>query len=437
MKNKETQIFVCSDCGEEYLRWQGKCENCNSWNTLKEFKSSISAGASRNLKNIIPVKISEIKIEKFSRTSTGLEEMDRVLGGKDGIFGFVPGSVVLVGGDPGIGKSTLLLQIAGNLPNILYASAEESLEQIKLRFDRIKTNQKKEEIELVTETNIDSIISLATKKHFDFLVIDSIQTVYSEDFPSTPGSIVQVRECAMKLQKLAKTQNTTVILVGHVTKEGTVAGPKTLEHLVDVVLYLEGERFSQNRILRSIKNRFGTTDEIGIFEMMEIGLQEVKDPSQIFLEEFKTIPGCLVTCLMEGTRPILSEVQALTNPTNFGYPQRRANGFDLNRLQLIAAVISRRTSINLSNYDIYVNFVGGMQTKEPAADLAVALAIITSVKNIKISSKYCIFGELGLSGEVRRVSQEKKRIAEAKRFSFTNFIQNKNINQIIKEIQNV
>jgi DNA repair protein RadA/Sms len=216
-----------------------------------------------------------------------------------------------------------------------------------------------------------------------------------------------------------------------------VAGPKTLEHLVDVVLYLEGERFSQNRILRSIKNRFGTTDEIGIFEMMENGLIEVKDPSQIFLHEFKPVAGCVVTCLMEGSRPILAEVQALTNPTNFGYPQRRVNGFDLNRLQLIIAVISRRTSINLSNYDIFVNFVGGMETKEPAADLAVALAIITSVKNLKLDEKYCIFGELGLSGEIRRVTKEKKRTVEAKRFNFTKFIQNKNINHIIKEIQNV
>lgn len=424
---KSEIIYVCSNCGEEYLKWQGKCDNCGQWNTLKEFQIPKSKYQSnRPAATTLPIELAKVTIKNFERTISKINEFDRVLGG-----GIVPGSVILLGGDPGIGKSTLVLQMASKLTDILYVSGEESAEQLKMRFDRLGLKSNK--IKVITEINLASILEHCQREKPKIVIIDSIQTIYNDDFPSTPGSIVQVRECALRLQQLAKNSQTTVILVGHVTKEGSVAGPRTLEHLVDVVLYLEGERFHQNRILRSVKNRFGATDEIGIFEMTEEGLVEVKNPSKLFLEErLKNVPGTVVTATIEGTRSFLVEVQALTATTIFGYPQRRASGFDLNRLQLLIAILQKRANLNLGNQDVFINFVGGVTIKEPAVDLAVAMAIAGSLKNKILDPKLCVFGELGLSGEVRRVTQEQKRVSEARRLGFSKFIQIKTIGELVR-----
>lgn len=427
-------LFVCSNCGEEYIRWQGKCSNCGQWNTLKEFSisnSQFSMKGSRTFEKSEPILIDQIKTSNFNRISTKIGEFDRVLGGFDKNAGIVPGSVILLGGEPGIGKSTLLLEVASHIDNILYVSGEESLEQIKLRFDRLALKNKS--IKLLSDIDLDSVISAINKENPKLIIIDSIQAVYSKDFPSTPGSLVQVRECALRLQQIAKTTSTPVILVGHVTKEGSVAGPKTLEHLVDVVLYLEGERFYNHRILRSAKNRFGTVDEIGIFEMTEKGLEEVANPSKLFLEErTKNIPGTVVTAAIEGSRALLVEVQALTTTTAFGYPQRRASGFDLNRLQLLVAVLQRRVGLALGNQDVFINVVGGIKINEPAVDLAVAMAIASAVKGKAIDPKICVFGEVGLSGEIRKVRLESKRIAEAKRLGFSKFISSKSLEGAVR-----
>lgn len=431
-------IFVCNNCGEEYLRWQGKCDNCNEWNTLKEFRNKKleirnkhQNSNSEHFKKAEIVELAKVKITHFQRLSTKISEFDRVLG--DGI---VPGSIILVGGDPGIGKSTLLLQVANNISDVLYISGEESGEQIKLRFDRL--GLKSNNLKFLAETDLDLIIEKAIETKPSLLVVDSIQTMYSNNFPSTPGSIVQVRECAMRLQNFAKTSGTSVILIGHVTKEGTVAGPRILEHLVDVVLYLEGENFQNTRILRGVKNRFGATDEIGIFDMTEQGLVGINNPSKLFLgERLKNVPGSVVTAMVEGTRALLIEVQALTTTTTFGFPQRRATGFDLNRLQLIIAVLQKRAGLNLANQDVFVNIAGGIKIKETAGDLAVALAIASAYKNVAIDAKLCAFGEIGLSGEIRNVHFEKKRINEAERLNFTKFIKNKNLTNAIKEATNV
>jgi DNA repair protein RadA/Sms len=429
MRQNNQIIFVCSNCGEEYLKWQGKCDNCGQWNTLKEFrnlKSEIRMKAGLNLPSQVR-ELSKVRIKKFQRIQTKIGEFDRVLGG-----GIVPGSVILLGGDPGIGKSTLVLQVANKLDHVLYVSGEESAEQIKMRFDRLGLKSNK--IKIFTEIDLSSIINICQKEKPPIAIIDSIQTIYSSDFPSTPGSIVQVRECSLRLQQWAKTNSTTVILIGHVTKEGSVAGPRTLEHLVDVVLYLEGERFHNNRILRAAKNRFGATDEIGIFAMTEEGLEEVKNPSKLFLEErLKNVPGTVVTATIEGTRSFLVEVQALTAATIFGYPQRRASGFDLNRLQLLIAILQKRASLNLANQDVFINIVGGVTIKEPAVDLAVAMAIAGSFKNKAIDPKLCVFGELGLSGEIRPVSHEQKRIIEAKRLGFSSLARAKTIGELVRK----
>jgi len=428
-------VFVCSNCGEEYAKWQGKCENCNSWNTLKEFSIAQDKGRKTAVaRSVEVVNLGEVEIKKFQRISTGMQEFDRVLGGfsqKDG--GIVPGSVILLGGDPGIGKSTLLLQVANNLKNVLYISGEESSEQIKIRFDRLKLESK--DLKLFTETDLNLIIKKIEEIKPETVIIDSIQTIYSSDFPSTPGSLVQVRECAMRLQNLAKTTRTSVILVGHVTKEGSVAGPKILEHLVDVVLYLEGEDFQNTRILRGAKNRFGAIDEIGIFEMVENGLAGVSNPSKMFLQERSNhVSGSIVTATIEGTRAFLIEVQALTTSTNFGFPQRRATGYDLNRLQLIIAVLQKRANLNLSNQDVFVNIAGGMRIKDTGVDLAVALAIASSVKNIPCNEKICAFGEIGLSGEIRQVSFDKKRASEAERLGFEKIVKAKTIDKALTEV---
>jgi DNA repair protein RadA/Sms len=434
---KEKSVFVCNNCGGEHLAWQGKCQFCSEWNTLKEFKISHSAKASRDKQNL---KVSEVvdlrKIESkdFKRIPTRIGEFDRVLGG-----GLVPGSVILLGGDPGIGKSTLLLQCSNNLAStndILYVSGEESANQVKMRLDRLPNKAIK--LNFLAETDIDKIISKlnspTVEQNSKIIIIDSIQTMYDSNFPSTPGSVVQVRECALRLQQFAKENDITIILVGHMTKDGNVAGPKTLEHLVDVVLYLEGERFHSHRILRGVKNRFGATDEIGIFEMSQDGLNELSDPSQLFLEErSKDKTGSVVTATIEGTRPIMVEIQALTARTVFGYPKRTVSGFDLNRLNLLIAVLSKKLNLSLDNQDIYVNVVGGFKLKDPAIDLAVCGAIISSFKNKSIESKLCLFGEVGLTGEIRKTSQESKRTNEAKRLGFE-IVSCKSIDELVNKI---
>ncbi len=424
MKSNYQTVFVCSDCGEEYLKWQGKCDNCGQWNTLKEFKLSSKHEGRRNAPSSQAIEIDKIKSSNFQRISTKIGEFDRVLGGSANKGGIVPGSIILLGGEPGIGKSTLLLEVAAELSNVLYVSGEESPGQIKLRFDRMGLKNKK--IMVLADISLAGVLAAVERVKPNLVIIDSIQTIYSDDFPSTPGSLVQVRECALRLQQLAKTTPTSVVLVGHVTKDGTVAGPRTLEHLVDVVLYLEGERYHNHRILRGTKNRFGATDEIGVFEMTEKGLKEVANPSKLFLEERSpNISGNVVTATMEGTRALLVEVQALTSTTPFGFPQRKSSGYDLNRLQLLVAVLQKRAGLNLSNQDIFINIVGGIKVKEPAVDLAVALAIASAYKGKTISPNVCAFGEVGLSGEIRKVSMENKRITEAKRLGFSKFINQK------------
>ncbi len=422
---KSNIIYVCESCGNEFPVWSGKCSACGAWNSLKEFKpTAIKAG-----KRAQPAQVTlfdKIKTTGLERTSTKFAEVDRVLGG-----GIVSGSVILIGGEPGIGKSTLLMQVASKINKVLYVSGEESPAQLKIRADRlgIKSNNA-----LLVETDVNIISATIEEMKPSLAVIDSIQTMFDETYPSTAGSLVQVRECALKLQQLAKRSGVPIVLVGHVTKEGTVAGPRTLEHLVDVVLYLEGERYHENRILRTVKNRFGATDEIGIFQMGETGLVEVKNPSQVFLKERLAVAGSVVTATIEGTRPLLVEIQALTTPTVFGYPRRTASGFDLNRLQLLIAVLIKRAGINLSGQDVYVNVVGGFKLREPACDLAVAAAIASAYKNKQIKDKYCIFGELGLSGEIRPVLASEKRAKEASRLGFAQTVKNKIINKVLEEI---
>lgn len=465
MKSDAKIIYVCRECGEEYGKWAGKCLNCGAWNTLKEMrikKQEVRSKNNTNNKTAEIINLDKVECKDFKRISTGIGEFDRVLGGSStssGQGGIVPGSVILLGGDPGIGKSTLVLQLAGNLSSnivraqsrtddkllhrtsfesknnngVLYISGEESAQQIKIRADRL--NIKTDQLQLLAETDIDKIIQKLTAKSYKLVIIDSIQTMYDSNYPSTPGSIVQVRECALKLQQVAKSEHISIILVGHVTKEGNMAGPRTLEHLVDVVLYLEGERYHNTRILRGVKNRFGAVDEIGVFEMTQKGLEELTNPSKLFLaERSENVPGSVVTSTMEGTRPFLVEIQALTSTTNFGYPKRTASGFDLNRLNLLVAVLQKRAGLKLGNQDIYVNVVGGFKIKDPGVDLAVCTAIASAYLNKSINSKTCLFGEVGLSGEIRTVNFAKKREEEAKRLGFSKIPKVRYINEIIKEL---
>lgn len=428
MKNKSAKIYLCNNCGNEFSTWSGRCSVCGEWNTLVEVKGVDVRIASSQKSGPVEMKnISEIELNDKYRMSTKIGEFDRVLGG-----GVVLGSIILLGGEPGIGKSTLLLQVANSIKNCLYISAEESFSQIKIRADRLGI--KGGNIDMISDGNLESVQKQILTKRPDLIIVDSIQTVYLESIPSTPGSIVQVRECGIFLQKLAKQSEIPIIIVGHVTKEGSLAGPRLLEHLVDVVLYLEGERFHDARILRGVKNRFGATNEIGIFSIQEKGLAQVDNPSALFLSEKQNEPGCVITAALEGTRPLLIEVQALVISTRFGYPKRTASGFDLNRLNLLAAVITKKTSANLGNYDIYLNVVGGMRLRDPAADLAVVMAIISSYKNKVISDKYCLFGEVGLSGEVRKVVRELERTKEAKRLGYQVLEKTKNIAEAINQL---
>jgi len=413
---KATTQFVCQSCGAQFSRWTGRCEQCGTWNSLVEeavertpagFGGRKSSGAAP----LTPQQLDKVERKKLPRVPSGIGEVDQVLGG-----GIVPGAVMLLSGDPGIGKSTLVLQIAallGQKKKVLYVSGEESATQIKLRAERLGVEASG--IELLIETNADAIAATVAVGEYALVIIDSIQTMVVESLTGSPGTVGQITASAQLLTAAAKRHNAATLIIGHVTKEGNIAGPKILEHLVDVVLYLEGDRYGSFKALRGIKNRFGSTSEVGIFEMAEVGLVPVANPSEALLAERRPGAGSTVLATLEGSRPLLVEVQALTSATSFGYPKRAAVGFDLNRLNLLVAVLSKRANLDLSNQDIYVNIVGGLRVTEPAADVAIILSIASALRNKAVPADLVAFGEVGLSGEIRSVSQVGKRLAEAKR----------------------
>ncbi len=416
MAKGKKSVFFCQNCGHEEKKWLGQCPMCKEWNTFVEETISDGVSFSKTVSRAEVVTLSSVKTDSEERTKTGIEELDRVLGG-----GIVPGSLILVGGDPGIGKSTLLLQVCQKLSQekhqVLYISGEESLKQIKLRAMRM--GEFTDELFLLCETSLNTIRGVIDRRKPEIVIIDSIQTMYSEDVTSAPGSVSQVRESTNVLMQLAKGLNISIFIVGHVTKEGTVAGPRVLEHMVDTVLYFEGDRHASYRILRGVKNRFGSTNEIGVFEMRQSGLQEVKNPSEFMLNgKPEGASGSVVACSMEGTRPILLEIQALVCQSGFGMPRRTAAGTDYNRVNLLMAVLEKRIGLPLFNYDAYVNIAGGIKMNEPAIDLGIILAIVSSYKNKPIGDKVIAFGEVGLSGEVRAVSMPEQRVSEAKKLGF-------------------
>ena len=420
---KEKVIYYCQSCGAESSKWMGQCPACKEWNTLVEEVVSSKKGARSVNRQEIKAKVTKLKdIEttKEERIRTKIGELDRVLGG-----GIVSGSMILVGGDPGIGKSTLLLQVCKHLADdgrkILYVSGEESLQQIKIRAERI--GKFTDSLSLLCETNLDIIGEIVKREMPEIVVIDSIQTMYNENVASAPGSVSQVRESTGTLMQMAKGLEIAFFIIGHVTKEGVVAGPRVLEHMVDTVLYFEGDRHAAYRILRGVKNRFGSTNEIGVFEMQTEGLVEVKNPSEYMLNgRPEGASGSVVACSMEGTRPILIEIQALVCHSNFGIPRRTAAGCDFNRVNLLMAVLEKRARINLSTSDAYVNIAGGIKMNEPAIDLGITLAVVSSYKDQVIDEKTVVFGEVGLSGEVRAVSMAEQRVLEAKKLGFERVI---------------
>ena len=420
---KEKVVYFCQSCGAESSKWMGQCPACKEWNTMVE--EVVSTAKTRK-----PVthqqmmaavtRLNDVRVVAEDRMKTGMKELDRVLGG-----GIVPGSMILVGGDPGIGKSTLLLQVCRNLAqenkNLLYVSGEESLQQIKIRAERIGTFS--DTLSLLCETNLDTIREIVRKEKPQVVVIDSIQTMYSESITSAPGSVSQVREATAALLQMAKGMGITFFIIGHVTKEGVVAGPRVLEHMVDTVLYFEGDRHAAYRILRGVKNRFGSTNEIGVFEMRASGLEEVENPSEFMLGgRPQDASGSVVACSMEGSRPILIEVQALVCHSNFGIPRRTAAGTDFNRVNLLMAVLEKRAGLKLGTCDAYVNIAGGIKMNEPAIDLGIVLALVSSYKNRPIDEKTICFGEVGLSGEVRAVNMVEQRVSEAKKLGFSTCI---------------
>jgi DNA repair protein RadA/Sms len=427
-KSKTRTMFVCQQCGSEQPKWTGRCPNCGEWNSFVETVTTSSTSTASGLSTSRndgtgnrPVPITQVKNEDFGRIKIPGEEFNRVLGG-----GIVQGSLVLIGGEPGIGKSTILASVAGELAlwgekPVLYISGEESPQQIKLRANRLGINTEK--LLLLSETDLDAILAQIDAVQPGLVIIDSIQTMFLADLTSAAGSVSQVRECTARLLRLAKQRNIPMFLVGHVTKEGAIAGPRVLEHMVDVVLYLEGDRFHQYRLLRGVKNRFGSTNEVGVFEMGNEGMVEITNPSAAFLSERSAgSPGASIAVTLEGTRPILVEVQALTSSTSFGLPRRTANGIDLNRLLLLAAVLTKRVGMSLSNQDIYVNIVGGLKVNEPAVDLAVAVAVASSFRDVPVAPELALVGEIGLSGELRSVGQLERRIHEAAKLGFTRAI---------------
>jgi len=444
---KVRSVFVCQQCGAKFPKWVGRCPECGSWNTMVETqeKSEIRSASWRTKSGTKlaakPLSLSEVKITKKPRILSGISELDRVLGG-----GIVPGSVVLLAGEPGIGKSTLLLELGAKTGGF-YVSGEESLSQVKLRAERLGI--KTENLLFLAETNVDVIIStieqLNTKtssnsniKHFKHptVIVDSIQTLYTEDLISTPGSVGQVRECTNRLLKVAKSNDVPLFLIGHITKEGVIAGPKVLEHLVDTVLYLQGEKFGTARLLRAIKNRFGPTNEVGVFQMTGKGMEAVVNPSALFLaQKAGRSPGSVVVATLEGTRPLLVEIQALVVSSQLAVPRRVSRGIDYNRLQMIIAVLTKILHLPLGGFDIYVNVTGGLKIEEPAADLGVALAIYSSFKNFAFPAKTVCWGELGLLGEIRGVGGGSQREKEAQRLGFKNVISPKNCSSISRAIK--
>ena len=415
MKKSKT-TFYCTECGNETAKWMGQCPACGAWNSLTEAPKetkAVSVGASRRFSK--PKRISELEAEEELRFSTGISEFDRVLGG-----GAVRGSIVLVGGAPGIGKSTLLLQLCGKIgrqERILYVSGEESQRQIKMRAQRLGVDSG--EIYVLAETDISAVLGAIDELNPTVLIVDSIQTMFDADANSTPGSVSQVRECTMRIMRAAKDQGFTAFVVGHVNKEGSIAGPKVLEHMVDCVLYFEGDQSQSYRILRAAKNRFGSTNEIGVFEMNDKGLSEVKNPSEMLLSgRPANAPGTCVVAVMEGTRPVLAEIQALVTPSGFSGARRNANGVDYNRAMLLMAVLEKRGGLMMASCDSYINVVGGLQLDETAADLAVILALASSHKDLPLGSDLAAVGEVGLSGEIRSVSHLNQRLSEISRLGF-------------------
>lgn len=436
---KSKTVFICQNCGASYPKWTGKCDNCGEWNTLVEQaaastgKSAVARGATSG-KVLTPQTMESISTEdSVARLATGFVDLDEVLGG-----GILPGGVILMAGQPGIGKSTLLLQmsahIAGSAP-VLYASGEESASQVKLRAERLGAN-KSEALSFVASTSADDIAATIRSGAYKLVIIDSIQTLSLDEITSAPGTVSQITNSSNVIIRAAKESGAAVVLVGHVTKEGSIAGPKVLEHLVDVVLQFEGDRYGGFKVVRAIKNRFGSTAEAAIFEMDESGLKLVTNPSAALLAERQNSDGSVVLATLEGTRPLLVEIQALVNPTNFGYPKRTASGFDLNRLNLLIAVLERRTKLNLSDKDIYINVVGGLKLSDPAADLAICMAIASAAAGRRLGDEVVVFGEVGLGGEIRSVISGERRISEAKKLGFKEAIAPKSIkkNSFIKGV---
>lgn len=439
MTKQKATIFFCSECGFESAKWMGQCPACHAWNTMVEepapVKTTGKTSAGRTLSPAKATYLKDVVIDDGDRYDTGMDEFNRVLGG-----GIVAGSLVLVGGDPGIGKSTILLQVCRNLANagkkVLYISGEESLKQIKLRANRI--GEITGDLKFLCETDLDDITSVLTSEKPDVAVIDSVQTMYINEVSSAPGSVSQVREATNILLQIAKSNSIAIMLVGHVTKEGQVAGPRVLEHMVDTVLYFEGDRSESYRILRAVKNRFGSTNEIGVFEMRQEGLAEVPNPSEYMLEGRPTdSSGAVVACSLEGTRPIMVEVQALVNKTAFGMPRRTAAGADYNRVNLLMAVLEKRCHLPMSEYDAYVNIAGGMKMTEPAIDLAIIMAIVSSYRDVPIDEHTVFFGEVGLSGEVRAVSMAENRIKEAAKLGFTKAVVPKTVISKIGKVDGI
>lgn len=424
--SKARTVFTCTECGLESAKWAGRCPECNAWNTFAEkvvHAATPAMGRARTSSNgnaPPPVRMSDLSHEEFPRIVVGMPEFDRVLGG-----GIVPGSLCLIGGDPGIGKSTLVAQIASLIAtgerSVLYVSGEESAHQIKLRSRRLGVSG--DQVFLLTETNLTDALAAADRTQPDLLIIDSIQTVFAPELQNAPGSVAQLRECTMRVMQWAKRSSTPVFIIGHVTKEGEIAGPRLLEHIVDVVLYLEGERFSSYRLLRGVKNRFGAVSEVGVFEMQGTGLVGVENPSEVFLAERQHgAIGSAIVPAIEGSRPLLVEVQALASPSAIPTPRRTASGIEFTRLLLIAAVLTKRAGVRLSDQDVIVNVIGGMKVNEPAADVAVALALASSYRDAVLPGDMVALGEVGLSGELRSVSHLERRLAEAEKLGFTSAI---------------
>lgn len=415
---KQTAQFVCEACGATFAKWSGKCLNCGAWETITEVTTAQIAPGQKAVAKVKASKLSAVEARAVERISVGVGEVDNVLGG-----GLVPGSLVLLAGDPGIGKSTLVLQLASNVSKaqrVLYVSGEESPSQIKLRASRLSGTST--DFDFLASTDADQVMAQAGSGEYDLIIVDSIQTMVSTDATAAISTVSQITNITARIMNVAKVTHTTFIIIGHVTKEGNVAGPRVLEHLVDAVVYLEGEKFGSLKVLRAQKNRFGSTSEVGVMEMTDKGLMAVDNPSIMLLEERQYLPGSVVFATMEGSRPILVEVQALVSPSVYGYPKRTAVGVDINRLGLLAAVMTKRGGVNLSSSDIYVNIVGGLKVQEPAIDLAIILAIASAHKGIALPSELVAFGEVGLSGELRSVSFASRRLEESHRLGFSSAI---------------